>query len=194
MSIIYSPAEDSYLMYREVKKRSRDKKVLDMGTGSGILAIAAKRGGAKSILAADINKDAVEFVKEKGIDAVESDLFSNIKGKFDLIVFNPPYLPQDLREDKESSLITSGGKKGDELTLEFLKNADKHLVTGGEILLLVSNLTSSRRIEAALRNKNMVKEVIASEKLFYEELFLWSIWKGKETFKTDKNEGLEWKK
>ena len=177
MSIIYEPAEDSHLIYREVKKLSKDKKVLDMGTGSGILAIGAKRGGAIEVLAADINEKAVEAVNKKGIKAVVSDLFSNITGKFDLIIFNPPYLPEDPREDKESSLITTGGKRGDEITLKFLEKADKYLYPRGEILILVSNLTSLKRIEEVIEKKGYSKRVLASEKLFYEELFVWKLTK-----------------
>ena len=173
MSIIYEPAEDSYLIYREVKKIARDRKVLDMGTGSGILAIGAKRGGAREVFACDINKESVEHVKKKGINAFESDLFSNVKGKFDLIVFNPPYLPEDKREDKESRLITTGGKHGYEIVLKFLENADKHLNSGGQMLILASNLTGLDKIEKLVKQKGYKKEILASQKLFYEELFVW---------------------
>lgn len=177
MSIVYSPREDSDLIYKEVKKRADGRRVLDVGTGSGILALGAKRGGAIDIVAVDINPDAVEFAKKKGINAIESDLFSNVKGKFDLIAFNPPYLPEDLREDGESKLITTGGEKGDEITLRFLEDAGRFLNPNGEILLLVSNLTSLKRIEAMIKKKGYMKEVVSSQKLFYEELFVWRIWR-----------------
>lgn len=175
MSIIYEPAEDSHLIYKEVKRLSRDKKVLDIGTGSGILAIGAKRGGALSVLAVDINPDAVSFVKNKGIDAIESDLFSNVKGKFDMIIFNPPYLPEDSRESNDSKIITTGGKEGNEIVLRFLRDADKHLEKFGEILILVSNLTGLGKIEKLIKQKGYKKEVLSSQKLFYEELFVWKL-------------------
>lgn len=109
--MIYPPREDSFLLEREVKKYAKGKSFLDIGTGSGIQAKAAKQAGAKSVLAADINPESLKHLKVQGINVVKSNLFSNIKRKFDLIAFNPPYLPRDKREDKESALTTTGGKE-----------------------------------------------------------------------------------
>ena len=101
--MIYSPSDDSCLLEEQVKKYSKGKKFLDMGSGSGIQASAAKGAEASLILAVDINKEAIEILKSKGIPAVQSDLFLNIskENKFDIIAFNPPYLPKDKREDCE---------------------------------------------------------------------------------------------
>ena len=88
---LYEPREDSELLVKYVKKHARGV-VLDMGTGSGIQAIGAIEKGAE-VLAVDVNKEAVEHCEKKGINALQSDLFENVKGKFDLIIFNPPYLP-----------------------------------------------------------------------------------------------------
>jgi len=91
--MIYEPNDDSYLLKEFVLKHARGK-VLDMGTGSGIQAEAALEK-TQDVLAADINNEAAEFCKKKGINAVQSDLFENINHKFDLIIFNPPYLPEE---------------------------------------------------------------------------------------------------
>ncbi len=80
-------------------------------------AKAAKK--AKSVLASDISNEVVK--KLKGVKCIKSDLFSNIKGKFDTIIFNPPYLPYDKREPKDISLATTGGKKGYELLERLIK-------------------------------------------------------------------------
>lgn len=168
--MIYEPAEDSFLLEKIVKESSAGKKVLDVGCGSGILSIAAREGGAKKILSVDIDKEAVKKVRSLGIRAKESNLFSKVKGKFDLIVFNPPYLPKDDLEDKESSKVTTGGVKGDELIIKFLKKADKYLEKDGVILLLVSSLTPTNRIELILKQKEMDFEIIACENLFMEKL------------------------
>ena len=138
--MIYTPREDSFLLEKQVKLYSKDKSVIDIGSGSGIQAKAAKLAGAKSVLASDINQEAIKHLKENGIKAIKSDLFENIKGKFDLILFNPPYLPKDKREDKENELTNSGGKRGDEIILRFLKQAADHLNKNGIILLLVSSV------------------------------------------------------
>jgi len=109
--MIYKPAEDSYLLKGQLKNYIKPgMKILDMGTGSGIQAIEAKKLGAE-VLAADINPESIEPLKKLNINAIQSDLFSNIKEKFDLIIFNPPYLPEDPREPEDSKLATTGAKK-----------------------------------------------------------------------------------
>ncbi len=173
--MIYSPSEDSYLLEEEVVKYSRGKKVLDVGSGSGIQAETALKNGANSVLAVDINLEAVKLLKVKGIRAVKSDLFSNVKTKFDLIVFNPPYLPEDEREDSESSLITSGGKKGDEIILRFLKSVKKYMNKDGIILIVISSLTLQKRILKILKEKKLIRKIVAMKKVFMEELQIWKI-------------------
>ncbi len=173
--MIYGPAEDSYLIESVLEKYVKNKDVLDMGTGSGILALAAKKKGAKSVLGADINDEAVEHVEKLGIKAVKSDLFSNIDGKFDLIVFNPPYLPEDKREDKESAVITSGGKKGNEIITKFLNQAVNNLNKNGIILLLLSSFTPIDEIDTLIDKLNLKSEIVATKKLFFEELFVLKI-------------------
>ena len=123
--MIYTPSDDSYLLREQVLKYSKGKRVLDVGSGSGIQAEAAIEGGAASVLAVDKNYKVVKILKERSLESKKSDLFSNVRGKFDLIIFNPPYLPYDKMEDAESSRITSGGKKGDEITIRFLEEANK---------------------------------------------------------------------
>ncbi|HIH39573.1 TPA: methyltransferase, partial [Candidatus Woesearchaeota archaeon] len=98
---IYEPAEDSHLLSEFVKKLAFGK-VLDVGTGSGIQAFeAAKLKKVRSVLAADISDEVIRHLKNKinkkelnsKIKIINSDLFSDIKGRFDTIIFNPPYLP-----------------------------------------------------------------------------------------------------
>src|SRR3989338_1740389 len=146
--MIYEPREDSFLLEKYVKKFAQGK-VLDMGTGSGIEEKAALNK-TKEVTAADSNPEAVAHVKHIGIKAVQSDLFSNIKGKFDTIIFNPPYLPEAEGEDKESRQITTGGKQGYELLERFLKAAKAHLNPHGIIFLVYSSLTGD--VEKVAKN------------------------------------------
>lgn len=173
--MIYLPAEDSYLIEKEIRKYSKGKSVLDIGSGSGILAKTAKESEAKSVLALDINPEAVSYIKQNGIKAIQSDLFSKVNGKFDLIAFNPPYLPEDKREDQESALATTGGKGGDEIILRFLKKVKNHLNKAGIILLLLSSLTPKTRILKELKKQELVYGVVSSKKLFMEKLEVWKI-------------------
>lgn len=174
--MIYEPAEDSYLLENEVCKLSREKKVLDIGSGSGILAMAAKISGARSVLATDIDDESLTNLKRLGIKCVKSNLFSKLKGKkFDLIVFNPPYLPSDKREDEESARATTGGEKGDEIILRFLKDVKKHLNRQGVVLLLVSSLTPKERILEIIDKNKMRYNIISSQNIFMETLEVWEM-------------------
>lgn len=168
--MIYEPAEDSYLLSKVLKRYVKNKKVLDMGTGSGIQAETALKSKAKSVLAVDIDKEVIAFVSQKKIPSLHSDLFSKVTGKFEVILCNPPYLPLDSKEDKQSQRITTGGKQGDEFSLKFLKGAGTHLAPGGVILLLVSSLTPLSRIEQFLMAKGYRYKAVGTEKVFMEEL------------------------
>jgi len=169
---IYKPSEDSYFFADFLRKylgripeKEREKiKYLDLGCGSGILAeTAVEFLNKKNILTSDINPDAVKLSERKGFNAVLSDLFDNINEKFDIITFNAPYLPED-EYDKEKD--TSGGKKGDETAVEFLKQSGKFLVKNGKVFLLVSSLTPLRRI----RRFNV--KIEERKRIFFEEFFI----------------------
>lgn len=175
---MYSPSEDSYFFAEFLKKyipKNKDLKFLDMGTGSGILAKTALDFGInpENIFAVDINKKVMRELKKSlpEINSFESDLFSSEKfknKKFDLIVFNAPYLPQDKKnlEPLDSQIETTGGKNGDEISLRFLKQAKKHLEKNGKILLLISNLTPLKNI------KKFNPKILTKKSLFFEELLI----------------------
>ena len=166
---IYSPAEDSYLLAEALKEFLKNKiKILDLGTGSGIQSKNCIENGIKkeNITAADINKEALENAKKLKIKVIYSNLFSKIKGKFDLIIFNPPYLPEDKYDIQPD---TTGGKYGSEIINEFLKQASFHLTKSGKIFLLTSSLT--KRINWL----NYKKKKVAEEKLFFETLWVWKL-------------------
>ena len=171
--MIYEPEEDSYLLEKQVKKYAKKgMKVLDLGTGSCIQALAAKENGAE-VLAADINPEAVNLAKAKGIKSIKSDLFSKVKGKFDLIILNPPYLPEEAYEDKATKLFTTGGKQGHELIERFLKEAKKHLNKDGMILLVFSTLTGN--VENLFKKYDYEFKKLDSRKVFFEEIFVYEL-------------------
>jgi release factor glutamine methyltransferase len=154
--------------------------ILDMGAGSGIQAKTCKKLGFNNILTADINPLAVQELKKQGFKSVKSNLFSDIKKenkkqKFDLIIFNPPYLPEDKLEPKSSRLSTTAGKKGYELIIKFLKQAKQFLNSGGRILLLFSSLSQPSIIKKQSKSLGYNIELISSKKLFFEELFVYEI-------------------
>ena len=95
----------------------------------------------KNIKGVDINKEAIKHCKKLGFDCFYSNLFSKVKEKFDVILFNPPYLQENKKEDEESKLATTGGKEGSEIVNKFLEQVKKHLNKNGKIFLLTSSLT-----------------------------------------------------
>ncbi len=170
--MIYEPAEDSWMLEEEVKKYAKGK-VLDMGCGSGIQALAALEN-TKDVLAADINEEAVKYCKDKGINAVSSDLFEQVTGKFDLIIFNPPYLPGDPQEPRDSALATTGGKKGNEVLARFLKKAKDYLIKDGKILIVVSSLTP--KVETLIKKNGFMFVLLKEKKIDWESLKVYLIY------------------
>jgi HemK-related putative methylase len=192
---VYEPEEDSYLMQEQVKKYVSGN-VLDMGCGSGILGITAlKKNTVTKVTFADINPEALLFVKnklkeEESKDAyitkaklskcqfIHTDLYSKIKKEksghnFDMIIFNPPYLPND--EFDNERLITTGGKNGHEIIEKFLTDSKKYLNNEGIILLIFSTLTGKKIVDDIIKDLKYSKETISRKKLFMEELFVYNI-------------------
>jgi release factor glutamine methyltransferase len=169
---MYEPREDSFLLLRNLKKHiKKDSNVLEMGAGSGILAIEASKK-AKKVIACDIDENAIKLARisakgNKKIKFIQSDLFSKIMGKFDIILFNPPYLPS--KEIKYIDL--DGGKNGTEVIEKFLKQAKKYLKKEGKIILLTSSF--NKNIEKIFKKYNYNYGLIDEEKLFFERLFIW---------------------
>lgn len=175
MKEVYSPAEDSFflseILEKEILKLSDKKsdiKILEIGCGSGIQLQAMQRAGIKkeNIFSCDINSVAVRHCRKLGFNSVKSNLFEKIKGKFDIITFNPPYLPES-KFDKEKD--TTGGKQGGEVINKFLRQAKSHLIKNGKIFLLTSSLTKG------INFLDYKKRLLGKKKLFFEELRAWEL-------------------
>ena len=176
---IYQPAEDSYLLQKLVRQYSTGR-ILDVGTGSGIQALTAMESpNSREVIAVDINKKVVmqlnQQIQEKKlrkIKAVQSDLFENVDGQFNLIIFNPPYLPQD--EGVEDKAIY-GGEKGWELSEQFFSQVSKYLLPDGFVLFLFSSLTNKEKIEEIVTNNLLEFEEKVNEKLAFERLYVYAV-------------------
>jgi len=169
---IYPPSEDSYFMSEVLKKEiyNKDAKIIEIGVGSGIQLETLRDLGIKNITGVDINNNALYLCREKGFNVKKSNLFSKISlsQKFDIIIFNPPYLPEHKFDKKPD---TSGGKKGDETIIEFLKQAKNHLNENGIIFLLTSSLTP----KIDFKKYGYKSKMIEKKKLFLEELYVWKL-------------------
>ncbi|WP_048055347.1 HemK2/MTQ2 family protein methyltransferase [Pyrococcus sp. NA2] len=173
---VYEPAEDTFLiaeaLLEEVKS---DDIVLDMGTGTGILALLAAKK-ARFVIGVDINRKAVDLAWKnaringiRNVVFVVSDLFENVRGTFDLIIFNPPYLPgEEIRDDIDKALI--GGKRGYEIIVRFLENVGNYLNPNGRVLLVYSSLTGD--VESLFKKRGFLTKIVKRERFFFEEVYV----------------------
>jgi release factor glutamine methyltransferase len=177
---IYEPAEDSFLLQNFVKEYAFGR-VLEIGTGSGIQAItAAENKQVREVIAVDINEEAIRKLKETKefqlsgkIKAKVSDLFSNVKNQFDIIIFNPPYLPQD--EGIEDSALY-GGKHGWEISEKFFSQVNNYLSSNGKVLFLFSTLTNKEKIEEIISGNLLKFKQLTEEKMpMFETLYVYLI-------------------
>ncbi len=182
--MIYAPAEDSYLIQKEIQRLAKGK-VLEIGIGSGILSeTAAKLKGVTSVLGVDIKKEAVAHckaeVKSKRCKFLVSDLFGKVpKQKFDTIIFNPPYLPEQEGELWELQTDVSGGKHGYEVVDRFLSSVNDFLTDKGVVLLLFSTLTGKSKVEEFIAQNMMEYDELSKLKIAWEQLFVYRIKKSK---------------
>ncbi|MCD6522339.1 MAG: methyltransferase [Candidatus Diapherotrites archaeon] len=165
--MLYEPHEDSFLLAEQVRRFAKGK-VLDMGTGTGILARVAKEAGAE-VVTADINPEA----KQDEFMFIQSDLFEKISGRFDLIVFNPPYLPND---EEFFDIALHGGETGRETLDRFLEQARNHLKKGGSILFVQSSITDIKKTQDKLKQLRYSYEILSKKHLFMEELVVFRAW------------------
>jgi len=187
MHQIYEPREDTFLIEKKVKRYANGR-VLDMGTGSGVLAIEACQK-ADYVIGVDVNKKALSYARKKAktmglknIKFVYSDLFSCFKRKkdvFDLIIFNPPYLPEQKGEDKFTKMQVSGGKKGYEILERFFSEASTHLAPNGKILVLFSTLTNKDKVHEIIDKYCFNYQKLAEESYDFETLFVYLAEKSK---------------
>lgn len=176
---VYAPSDDSLLMISAVNPKA-GQSVLEIGTGSGIISLHCAKAGCK-VTATDISEKALGCAKINaqinGLDVnlVQSELFSNIEGGFDLIIFNPPYLSGEdsevLAVDDKRQLI--GGEEGHEISVKFMEQAVHHLSENGRIYLLTSTETSDKVIERA--RQFYLVDKIAEQRMFFEVLAVWEL-------------------
>ena len=179
-SNVYIPAEDSYMLAENLLIEDGES-VLEIGTGSGIVAMYASRLTDK-VTATDINADALLLAennfKLNGIENIEllfGDLFEPVKSrKFDVILFNTPYLPTDNDDvvDGDLNYAFDGGSNGRKVIDLFLNELPNHLNDGGKVQLIQSSLSGNDKTLDLLDRLGFVGEVAISEHFFFEDIVL----------------------
>ena len=139
--------EKTICYIKERFQNVRNLSVLDIGTGSGCIGITLKKELSCYVVASDISDKALEVAKKNAIhnqvdvDFVHSDIFSNISGKFDVIISNPPYIRED------------------EMIEDIVKNNEPHLA----LYAKENGLYFYRRILASIKNYLNDRFIIAFE-------------------------------
>ena len=142
---VYEPAEDSALLAGVVAEHvEADDLVLDVGTGSGFVGRRVSGATGARVIGTDVNPEACSRSRDAGVEAVRADLVSPFRdGAFDVVAFNPPYLPvdPDAEWDDWFEVALSGGESGRDVIERFVDDVGRVLAPGGSAFLLVSTLT-----------------------------------------------------
>ncbi len=140
------------------------KEVLDMGTGTGIIALVCARKGA-NVVAVDSDDKAIENAKEnfqksglENIEVVKSNLFENISGKFDYIFANLPILDE----------IWDGAEKTASTVERFLTEAKAHLNVDGSVYLPWFSISDVRNIQDIANHLGYKQELVTESKLGFD--------------------------
>ena len=174
---VYEPAEDTFLLAENLKVKKTDR-VLEIGTGTGIIAVITSKI-TENVIAVDINGYAVECarknakINQSDIDIRLGDLFDSVEDeKFDLILFNTPYLPtgEDERIDDELEVAWDGGADGRLVIDRFIEQLPVHLSPKGRVQLVQSSLSNIEETTGRLMEKGFDVSITASERFFFEEV------------------------
>ncbi len=166
-------AEDDTDLLIEVLRRgdfAGDRDVLDIGTGSGALAIAAAKAGAASVTAVDLSLRAViatwlnSHLHRAPVSVLRGDLFAPVAGRsFDLIVANPPYVPSESSELPRHRIARSwdAGPDGRALLDRICAGVPDVLAPGGDVLLVHSEVCGTQATLDALITAGLKARVLA---------------------------------
>jgi release factor glutamine methyltransferase len=177
---VYEPAEDTFLLAENLDVNESDV-VIDVGTGCGILAILAAKK-AKRAVATDINPYAVDCAKmnaqQNGVlakmDIRLGNLFEPIKKneKFDVIIFNAPYLTTNKDEEKENWIdrAWAGGQSGRDVIEPFVSEAPKYLKKKSRVFLVQSSLSAIDKTIQRFKESGLDATVVAEKKFPFETI------------------------
>ena len=182
--------ETEILVTECIKLIKNDYKILDIGTGSGCIAIEIAKHTNANVDAVDISKEALSIAKKnaKKQDAschfFKSDLFSNVNGKYDLIVSNPPYIPISDKNSLEKSVkdfephaaLFANDEFGIEFYAKIINDAVTFLNDGGYLCFEIGYKQADRIIELldfqGFSNIKVIKDLNNKERVTIAQHFL----------------------
>jgi len=173
---VYEPAADTELLVKSIRLREGER-VLEIGTGTGVVAIHCAKHGCR-VTATDVVTEALELARENAnqntveVDLREGDMFDPVQGRFDVIIFNPPYLPTAPEDLTDSPLdkALDGGPDGTLVTIRFLEQLREYLADEGRAYIVVSSLQEGNRLDDTLHRQQFVARKRGSEKFAFETI------------------------
>jgi len=138
---VYSPTRNDYVALLDGLD-ARGKTVFDVGTGTGVLSFVLLQRGAKSATGSDVEPLAVACARANAQRLKLSDRFTAVErdgfpdGRADLVVCNPPWIPEPPRTRLDRAVFDEGGA----FVQRFLRELPEHLTPGGRGVLLISDL------------------------------------------------------
>ena len=170
----------SRFMAQHLRLRPADT-VLDMGTGSGILAVKAAQT-ASEVLAVDINPEAAKYAlmnvrtngAEHRVTVLRGDMFGPVKRcqKFDVILFNPPYLEGSPESPIDFALMDPGRS----LLHKFLLEAKDYLSPGGYVQILYSSIAGAGTFISEAERAGWHIRLVAEEKTITEKFSIYRLY------------------
>ena len=167
-AMVPRPETEELVEFLKSEIRNSKSEILDIGTGSGVIALslAAKFPDAE-VLAVDISDDALALAQENAarlnladrVRFLKSNLLENVEGTFDLIVANLPYISTQDRHTlsrevlHDPAVAVFAGERGDELIRELIAEGPSRLRRGG-MLALEIGIGQSEALFSALAEKN----------------------------------------
>lgn len=168
---VYRAEHDTGLLIRVMDRGyAKDRRVLDLGTGGGALAIAAARGGATSVTAVDLSLRSViatklnSWLHRVSVQVVRGDLLEPVVDRqFDLVVANPPYVPSETATlpRYRKARCWDAGRDGRELVDRICSGVGDVLAPEGDVLLVHSELTGTQRTLEAFAEAGLQARILA---------------------------------
>jgi release factor glutamine methyltransferase len=170
---MYAPSDDTFLL-ADCIRQYNGRRALEIGVGSGLLLDILEKNFT-FVAGSDIDLQALQHCKQQKTSSANvllvcCDAGSAFGiGKFDLIVSNPPYLPNN-DNNNNLDLTVNGGPTGIETTIHFINSALPLLAVDGKLLVVISSFANSSALDKLVLEKNIHKKVLKERKLFYETL------------------------
>ena len=167
---VFQPPSDSFMLADQLRRERLGPgvRVLDLGTGSGHLAVVAALAGA-SATAVDVSRRALLSARLNArlngvrVTALRGDLFAPVAGRrFNVIVSNPPYLPHPDEKLPEHGLARAvdAGPRGRAFIDRICAQVGEHLTPGGVLLLVHSSVCGERETLDALSRRGLQANVV----------------------------------